>query len=308
MAIINSITIGNSRKSIGNVTLYRRRGLTIARQKPSSNVDRVTTNAQRRVRYYFGQLVRAMRMAGVTRFVRMFSDAQPEKGKSQTGINRAMKNAWKAWYSYAPDHLPVISGGATPSQTTLVPLLMESGIGQIVYGKLGSFPGGFANVGNNHIGLYVSEALLNQMLFAANTNIRTGEDEYTIENCYVALLGQSGAMDSQTIMVDGIKASTLVKTPEEVGSGNAVNIQSDYELAENTSIFVVAYVQRSNDDGTPNDDYKSMSTDSIQTMTKVNQDDRPGELSLSNPGVAETCECQTATRKKTKKDCQNVAD
>lgn len=123
MAIINSITIGKGRRSLGNVTLRVRKGVTIASQKIESKTGTLGTENQVRHRVHWSNLVNAYKRLITTSNFSM-NVAFPGASGLKTSYNEFMSINTKIAEVFAP---ALTKQGAEENYVVPAPFVISKG-------------------------------------------------------------------------------------------------------------------------------------------------------------------------------------
>ena len=92
MGILNSVALGKSRNSAGNITFYNRIGVGCFRQKAGVSPNYKPTAAQQMQQRVFKFIKANIDASGVMSLLRIIYDAKPKAGKSQTMYNMFYKS------------------------------------------------------------------------------------------------------------------------------------------------------------------------------------------------------------------------
>lgn len=183
MGILNSIALGKSRKSAGNVTFYSRIGVSCFRQKPVRSPGYKSSVPQRMQQSVFRFMKANVDASGVKSFVDTFYDAKPRKNKSETKNNMFYR-------SFMP-HL--VANKQTiyelPIDDMIDPALFlgtpETNQDKLTNGQLGVLTLNSASL----TAMTIDEVSLNQIIDKANTLISVNDTPYTINNLFVGIFG-----------------------------------------------------------------------------------------------------------------------
>lgn len=183
MGILNSIALGKSRKSAGNVTFYSRIGVSCFRQKPVRSPGYKSSVPQRMQQSVFRFMKANVDASGVKSFVDTFYDAKPRKNKSETKNNMFYR-------SFMP-HL--VANKQTiyelPVDDMNSPALFlgtpETNQDKLTNGQLGVLTLNSASLA----AMTIDEVSLNQIIDKANTLISVNDTPYTINNLFVGVFG-----------------------------------------------------------------------------------------------------------------------
>lgn len=183
MGILNSIALGKSRKSAGNVTFYNRIGVSCFRQKPVRSPGYKSSVPQRMQQSVFRFMKANVDASGVKAFVDTFYDAKPRKNKSETKFNMF----YKAFMPHLVAQKPTIY--ELPVDDLVNPAIFlgtpASNQDKLTNGQLGVL-----NIQGGVIGSFsIDEVTLNQIIDKANTLISEKDVPYTINNLFVGVFG-----------------------------------------------------------------------------------------------------------------------
>lgn len=190
MGILNSIALGKSRKSAGNVTFYNRIGVSCFRQKPVRSPGYKSTVPQRMQQSVFRFMKANVDASGVKAFVDTFYDAKPRKNKSETKFNMF----YKAFMPHLVAQKPTIY--ELPVDDLVNPAIFlgtpASNQDKLTNGQLGVL-----NLQGGVIGSFsIDEVTLNQIIDKANTLISEKDVPYTTDNLFVGVFGADSAAAS----------------------------------------------------------------------------------------------------------------
>lgn len=182
MGILNSVALGKSRKSAGNITFYKRLGVGCFRQKPSANPSyrpSIAQSMQQKVFKFFKANVDA---SAIQSLLKLTFDAKSKAGKSQTMYNMFYK-------SFMPHIVAQKSTIYELGEEDLVnPALFLGAAGShndaISKGVLG-LPSISIVEGNKFT---IDAAILDEMLNKANTMSARADSAFTINDIFVSIV------------------------------------------------------------------------------------------------------------------------
>lgn len=187
MGILNSVALGKSRKSAGNVTFYNRLGVGCFRQKQSPNPSYKPSIAQAMQQKVFKFFKINVDESAIMSLLRITFDAKPKSGKSQTMYNMFYQSfmphivAQKSEiYELLPDALvsPSIFLGAKGSNADT-----------LSKGQLGRL-----SVDDKKDGTITIDAtILDELINKANTMAAASTEPFTINDVFVSIVGADKA-------------------------------------------------------------------------------------------------------------------
>lgn len=187
MGILNSVALGKSRNSAGNITFYNRIGVGCFRQKAGVSPNYKPSVAQQMQQKVFKFIKANIDASGVMALLRITYDAKAKAGKSQTMYNMFYKSftphivAQKAAiYELSEDELvqPVTFIGAPGSHSDI----FNNG----VLGTLAVQSAGKDTV-------KVDATVLDNLIAKANSMLSQSDTPFTINDCFVSVFGASSA-------------------------------------------------------------------------------------------------------------------
>ena len=190
MGILNSVALGKSRNSAGNITFYNRIGVGCFRQKAGVAPNYKPTVAQQMQQRVFKFIKANIDASGVMALLRITYDAKPKAGKSQTMYNMFYKSytphivAQKpAIYELSEDAMidPALFIGAPAAHSDI----FSNGI-------LGALAVKSADAKS----VVVDATILDNLVAKANTMLSASDVPYTINDCFVSIFGADGGSDS----------------------------------------------------------------------------------------------------------------
>lgn len=233
MGILNSVALGKSRKSAGNITFYNRLGVGCFRQKPSANPSyrpSVAQSMQQKVFKFFKANVDA---SAIQSLLKLTFDAKNKAGKSQTMYNMFYK-------SFMPHIVAQKSAIYGLSEEDLVsPSLFLGAAGShndaISKGVLG-LPSVVILPSNK---FSIDAAILDEMLNKANTMSAHADSAFTINDLFVSIVsGKAGSQNAFNIVYPTHIKPTLNNAVYEfdlstivANSDTAVNIYAIITIA-----------------------------------------------------------------------------
>lgn len=183
MGILNSVALGKSRNSAGNITFYNRIGVGCFRQKAGVSPNYKPTVAQQMQQKAFKFIKANIDASGVMALLRLVYDAKPKAGKSQTMYNMFYKSftphivAQKpAIYELTEDNLvdPAIFLGAPGSHTDI-----------FSNGVLGSLVAKSAT----YEGVSIDATVLGNLVDKANAMLSASDTPFSVNDCFVSIFG-----------------------------------------------------------------------------------------------------------------------
>lgn len=185
MGILNSVALGKSRNSAGNITFYNRIGVGCFRQKAGVSPNYKPSVAQQMQQRVFKFIKANIDASGVMALLRITYDAKPKAGKSQTMYNMFYKSftphivAQKpSIYDLTEDNLvdPAIFLGTPASHSDI-----------FSNGVLGTLP----VVSSSVDGVVVDAVVLDSLISKANSMLSAGDVPFTIDDCFMSIFGAS---------------------------------------------------------------------------------------------------------------------
>lgn len=189
MGILNSVALGKSRNSAGNITFYNRIGVGCFRQKAGVSPNYKPTTAQQMQQKVFKFIKANLDASGVMALLKLTYDAKPKAGKSQTMYNMFYKSFTPhvvmqkpAIYDLTEDNMinPAIFLGAPASHNDI-----------FSNGVLGALPVVSASVD----GVVVDTVVLDSLISKANSMLSAGDTPFTINDCFASIFGASKGAD-----------------------------------------------------------------------------------------------------------------
>lgn len=183
MGILNSVALGKSRNSAGNITFYNRIGVGCFRQKAGVSPNYKPTVAQQMQQKAFKFIKANIDASGVMALLRLVYDAKAKAGKSQTMYNMFYKSftphivAQKpAIYELTEDNLvdPAIFLGAPGSHTDI-----------FSNGVLGSLVAKSAT----YEGVSIDATVLGNLVDKANAMLSASDVPFSVNDCFVSIFG-----------------------------------------------------------------------------------------------------------------------
>ena len=217
MGILNSVLVGKSRKSAGNITTYQRIGVSCFRQKPTLSPGYKPTVPQLMQQKVFKFFKQNLDASGLMSVVNLYFDAKPRKGKSETRYNMFYRSfmphlvaAKKDIYELDDDSLvdaSVFMGTSANNNDNLI------------QGVLGAL-----NIVSNSAGsLVVSAAALDDLISRANRNLGTSDTPFTKNNFFLAVVGVDKTTSSRLYV--GAAANIV---PSLSGNNYTFNLETEY--------------------------------------------------------------------------------
>lgn len=253
MGILNSVALGKSRNSAGNITFYNRIGVGCFRQKAGVSPNYKPTTAQQMQQKVFKFIKANLDASGVMALLKLTYDAKPKAGKSQTMYNMFYKSFTPhivmqkpAIYELAEDNLvnPAIFLGAPASHNDI-----------FSNGVLGALP----VVSSSVDGVVVDAVVLDSLISKANSMLSAGDIPFTINDCFMSIFGASKSADGGYEIVFPTKV-----TPTQGDDTYKFDVSSiSGSVSPSAAAFIVLTLAKSS--GKAIDTTKRMfSTDSVE--------------------------------------------
>lgn len=253
MGILNSVALGKSRNSAGNITFYNRIGVGCFRQKAGVSPNYKPTAAQQMQQRVFKFVKANIDASGVMSLLRIVYDAKPKAGKSQTMYNMFYKSfmphvvmAKPAIFDLPIDGLesPAIFLGAAGAHSDI-----------FSNGVLGALP--VSEVTETSVS--IESSVLDSIIAKANSYLSMSDDPFTINDVHVSLFGESKTATSGY----GIVYPTAITPSLSSGSYtlDLTSLMSDFVLS--TSLYLVVTLAKSKD-GAIDMTRRYFSTDSVE--------------------------------------------
>ena len=253
MGILNSVALGKSRNSAGNITFYNRIGVGCFRQKAGVSPNYKPTAAQQMQQRVFKFVKANIDASGVMSLLRIIYDAKPKAGKSQTMYNMFYKSfmphvimAKPAIFDLPIDKLenPAIFLGAAGAHTDI-----------FSNGVLGALPVSAVT----ETSVSIESSVLDSIIAKANSYLSMSDDQFTINDLHVSLFGESKTAASGY----GIVYPTSI-TPSLSGGSytlDLTDLMSDFVLS--TALYMTVTLAKSKD-GAIDMARRYFSTDSVE--------------------------------------------
>lgn len=183
MGILNSVALGKSRNSAGNITFYNRIGVGCFRQKAGVSPNYKPTVAQQMQQKVFKFIKANIDASGVMALLRLVYDAKPKAGKSQTMYNMFYKSFTPhivmqkpAIYELAEDEMvnPAIFIGAPGAYSDI-----------FSNGVLGSLAVKSATPEE----VAIDATVLGNLVDKANAMLSASDTPFTVNDCFVSIFG-----------------------------------------------------------------------------------------------------------------------
>lgn len=253
MGILNSVALGKSRNSAGNITFYNRIGVGCFRQKAGVSPNYKPTTAQQMQQKVFKFIKANLDASGVMALLKLTYDAKPKAGKSQTMYNMFYKSFTPhivmqkpAIYALSEDNLvnPAIFLGTPASHNDI-----------FSNGVLGALPVVSASVD----GVVVDAVVLDSLIGKANALLSAGDTPFTVNDCFASIFGASKGADGGYEVVFPTKV-----TPTQGDGTYKFDVSSiSGSVASSAAAFFVLTLAKSS--GSAIDMTKRMfSTDSVE--------------------------------------------
>lgn len=187
MGILNSVALGKSRNSAGNITFYNRIGVGCFRQKSGVSPNYKPSAAQLMQQKVFKFIKANIDASGVMALLRITYDAKAKAGKSQTMYNMFYKSftphivAQKATiYALEDDDLvkPATFIGAPGAHDDI-----------FSNGVLGTLAVKSASTST----VTVDATVLDNLIAKANSMLSSSDTPFTVNDCFVSIFGASSA-------------------------------------------------------------------------------------------------------------------
>lgn len=253
MGILNSVALGKSRNSAGNITFYNRIGVGCFRQKAGVSPNYKPTAAQQMQQRVFKFVKSNIDASGVMSLLRIIYDAKPKAGKSQTMYNMFYKSfmphvvmAKPAIYDLPIDGLqnPAIFLGAAGSHSDI-----------FCNGVLGALP--VSAVTETSVSIEAS--VLDSVIAKANSYLSMSDEPFTVNDLHVSLFGESKTAASGY----GIVYPTSVAPSLSGGSYtlDLTSLMTNFVLS--TALYMTVTLAKSKD-GAIDTTRRYFSTDSVE--------------------------------------------
>lgn len=183
MGILNSVALGKSRNSAGNITFYNRIGVGCFRQKAGVSPNYKPTVAQQMQQKAFKFIKANIDASGVMALLRLVYDAKPKAGKSQTMYNMFYKSftphivAQKpAIYEMTEDNLvdPAIFLGTPGAHSDI----FSNGVLGALVAKSATYDG-----------VSIDATVLSNLVDKANAMLSAGDVPFSVDDCFVSIFG-----------------------------------------------------------------------------------------------------------------------
>ena len=190
MGILNSVALGKSRNSAGNITFYNRIGVGCFRQKAGVSPNYKPSVAQQMQQKVFKFIKANIDASGVMALLRLTYDAKPKAGKSQTMYNMFYKSFTPhivmqkpAIYDLTEDEMvnPSIFIGAPAAHNDI----FSNGI-----------LGALAVDSASHDKVTIDAVVLENLVQKANSLLSANDTPFTINDCFVSLFGASNSAEN----------------------------------------------------------------------------------------------------------------
>lgn len=257
MGILNSIALGKSRKSAGNVTFYGRLGVSCFRQKPVRSPGYKSSVAQQMQQSVFRFMKQNVDASGVKTFVDLFYDVRPRKGKSETKFNMFYRSfmphlvAQKmAIYELAADDY-VNSSIFMGTYATNTNKLTNGVLGTMFFKSVSS------------TAIIIDAAQLDAVIAKANTLLSGSDTPFTINNCFLGVFGAKTG--SNVEYVNGTPTQIIPTLADGEYTFDVTTLLTDVDTAKQA--YVVLMMASANDDGTIDLNKRKFATDSVAIGT-----------------------------------------
>lgn len=253
MGILNSVALGKSRNSAGNITFYNRIGVGCFRQKAGVSPNYKPTAAQQMQQRVFKFIKSNIDTSGVMSLLRMVYDAKPKAGKSQTMYNMFYK-------SFAPHIVmskPAIFDLPIDGLENPAIFLGAAGTHSDIFsnGVLGALPVS----GVTETSVSIDASVLDSVISKANSYLSMSDEPFTINDVHVSLFGESKTAASGY----GIVYPTLVAPSLSGGSYtlDLTSLMTDFVLS--TALYMTVTLAKSKG-GAIDTTRRYFSTDSVE--------------------------------------------
>lgn len=188
MGILNSVALGKSRNSAGNITFYNRIGVGCFRQKAGVSPNYKPSVAQQMQQKVFKFIKANIDASGVMPLLRITYDAKAKAGKSQTMYNMFYKSftphivAQKSTiYALEDDDLvkPATFIGAPGTHDDI-----------FSNGVLGTLAVKSASTST----VTVDATVLDNLIAKANSMLASSEVPFTVNDCFVSIFGAKAGL------------------------------------------------------------------------------------------------------------------
>lgn len=253
MGILNSVALGKSRNSAGNITFYNRIGVGCFRQKAGVSPNYKPTAAQQMQQRVFKFVKANIDASGVMSLLRLVYDAKPKAGKSQTMYNMF----YKSFMPHVVAAKPAIYDLPIDGLTNPAIFLGLAGAHSDIFsnGVLGALP--VSEVTETSVSIEAS--VLDSVIAKANSYLSMTDEPFTVNDLHVSLFGESKTAASGY----GIVYPTSVAPSLSGGSYtlDLTSLMSDFVLS--TALYMTVTLAKSKD-GALDMTRRYFSTDSVE--------------------------------------------
>lgn len=189
MGILNSVALGKSRNSAGNITFYNRIGVGCFRQKAGVSPNYKPSVAQQMQQKAFKFIKANIDASGVMALLRLTYDAKPKAGKSQTMYNMF----YKSFTPHIVMQKPAIYGLTEDNLVNPSIFLGAPGAHNDIFsnGVLGSL----AVKSATSESVSIDATVLDNLIVKANSMLSLSDVPFTINDCFVSIFGASGSSE-----------------------------------------------------------------------------------------------------------------
>lgn len=205
MGILNSVALGKSRNSAGNITFYNRIGVGCFRQKAGVSPNYKPSVAQQMQQKAFKFIKANIDASGVMALLRLTYDAKAKAGKSQTMYNMFYKSFTPhivmqkpAIYELAEDNMvnPAIFLGAPGAHNDI-----------FSNGVLGTLAAQSAS----HDKVVVDAVVLDNLIVKANSMLSPSDTPFSVNDCFVSIFGANSGSDNDYQIVFPTKVQPTIQ-------------------------------------------------------------------------------------------------
>lgn len=190
MGILNSVALGKSRNSAGNITFYNRIGVGCFRQKAGVSPNYKPTVAQQMQQKVFKFIKANIDASGVMALLRLTYDAKAKAGKSQTMYNMF----YKSFTPHIVMQKPAIFELAEDGMVDPAIFLGAPGAHNDIFsnGVLGTL----AAQSTSHDKVVVDAVVLDNLIAKANSMLSPSDTPFSVNDCFVSIFGANSGSDN----------------------------------------------------------------------------------------------------------------
>lgn len=233
MGILNSVALGKSKKSAGNVNFYNRIGVPCFRQKPAKRGNAGATQAQLMQQKVYRFIKINMDAIGLKSIIDLMFDKKPAAGKSQTKMNMFYK-AFMPTLIAQKKTIYELSEEAMIAPEIMFPSAEGPNI-KIIEGILGGVAGTSGSVSEGSATFTVKAVVLDEIIANANSRISAKVTPFTINDIMIGgvVTDSNGKKQAAVVMPKGVVPTLAdgVYTFSVDLSGNGVTTPNQAYLA-----------------------------------------------------------------------------